>query len=146
MARRKKKVNPRILIILGVLLALVLAGGGYYVYRQLPKDPEPFFRQAEKDMEAENYRDAVSNFGLGVHHQIQQGINDAKRLYDMAMAQLAHASKTPDLSDPRRRQYRTKGFQSLQGAVQIDPTFVEPRRQLVEMRLGWLRSNPETAG
>ena len=141
---RRKKVNPRILIILGVLAALMLLGGGVYIYKQLPKDPEPFFLQAEKDMEAKEYRQAVANYGRGIHHQIKAKINDAQRVYEWAMAEYSHATLTPDLEQLQREQYYQNAFRDLLQALVIDPEHLDARRQLVLMRLSTLRpSHPK---
>ena len=47
MARRKKQINRRVVVLLSVLGAIVLLGIAAVVIRQLPKDPHALAAKAE---------------------------------------------------------------------------------------------------
>ena len=60
MARRKKKINKRLVILLSVIGAIALIGIAVLIYQGLPKDPFGHARMGEKAYEEGDYRQAAT--------------------------------------------------------------------------------------
>ncbi len=144
MAKKRKKINPRVLILLGVLGALVLLAGAYFVVKKLPRDPAPLFAKADAAYEAGEFRQAIRFYSKGLIQQQRKKIEDPDRVYDLAMSELQYATRTPELSKPQAQKYFMRGYKRLRQTLTIDPHHLDAHRQIAAILWRQLaRGNPD---
>ena len=144
MAKKRKKINPRILILLAVVGALVVLGGVYFIVKRMPKDPAPLFAKADAHYEAGEFRQAIRYYSKGLIQQQRKKIEDADRVFDLAMAELQYATRTPELSTPQAQKYFMRGYKRLRQTLTIDPNHLDAHRQISGILWRQLaRGNPD---
>ncbi|HDZ21026.1 hypothetical protein LCGC14_0017650 [marine sediment metagenome] len=134
---KRKRLNLRIVILLGVVAFLFLAAGGYFAWPRLfPPDPVPLLAKAEAAYADGQWASAVKYYGRTIRAQKARGIEVPGNYYKLAIAEMEHALRTPDLPDARRAQFFNAGQQHLYQALTIDPKFLDARAKIADIEWG----------
>jgi tetratricopeptide (TPR) repeat protein len=141
---KRKKLNKRVAILLGVIgavvVALVLAmairmsGSGGLLNRLFPKDPVVLLKKAQDAAEAKDYTNADLAFSDAINaaRNVDTGklpeyyYQYAKFNYDWAMAGTG-------LTMTQRQERHHRSIQSLQKALGREPTFLKARQFLTDI-------------
>ena len=130
--RRRKRINKRVAIILGVVVGLIFTLGVVVYIAMLPKDPQVYIARADVAYENENFRLAAQEYGKAIHN----GSKDATVFYRAAQASFKFASdKDAGLSKVERGKQFSNGRSYLNSALQADPDYQEA--QLLKTVLVW---------
>ena len=140
---KRKRLNPRILILLGAVAVLMVASGGYFVLKQrgvlqrwFPRDPAPLLAKAEAAYTDGNWSVAIKNYKEAILAQKHRKIEVPENYYKLAVAEMEHALRTPDLPDARRVQLFSAGQQHLYQVLTIDPKFLDARVKMADIEWG----------
>ena len=136
MARRKRKLNkPVVILLTGIgLLVIVLVvttlWGMGFVDRIFPKDPARLAREAERLLQQKKYREAIRKFDKAV---------DAARadrpayLLKAGRARMEYFYNDPSLGQAQRRGLFFKAHAIFKDAVRLKPDMLEAHRELAEL-------------
>lgn len=102
MAKRKRKLNKRLVVMISIIGALFLLGGVAYFVRKMPRDPNNFLRLAEKERAAGAFDQAERNYSLAVDHAKRGNHPDIYYFYYKRGEFYLELCQFPTLSDVER--------------------------------------------
>ncbi len=129
MARRKKKVNRKLLFVLsGIVAVMVLGAAAFYAKGHIRRDPVPFFNEAEKLAAEKNWDDAAHSFQRAVMHSRRDQELNIK--YRMAFAKflLQRLEDEPSLSKVEGQSIGAARYKHIQAVLNVAPNHPEARR------------------
>ncbi|HPS51968.1 MAG TPA: tetratricopeptide repeat protein [Phycisphaerae bacterium] len=131
---KKKRLNSRMLVLLGVMAAILIICLTYIYFRSLPQNPEFYANKAAQLMSApqKNYLEAINCLRLAAEYS--SGIKRNEYLYRQAELMLEYASRGVDLDDADREQAYSSGLGLLQKILQSDENYVPARKLLAQHR------------
>ena len=135
---KRRRLNRRVVVILGILLTLVLLIGaaGAYRYRDrlFPKDPVLYAARGDEAYARGEYGAAVRAY------KVAAGASQKPVYYfKLAKVELDWAFKAPDLKDVERRKHYEQGRAFLNHALLLDARLVEA--QALRCDLTWDEAN-----
>jgi len=128
MAKRKKKLNKKILILLIVLGGVLALGGVAVVVRMLPKDPVAHAERAEKAQAEGDWKQAERLFAIA-----RGASKEAQYSLRFARFQLDRMQKDESLSTTQRQECLGNAMSLLREALRRDPRNVEAQALLEEL-------------
>ena len=138
---KRKKLNPRAVILLCVVGGAILIGGGLFAMKKtglfnklFPRDPKPHLEAADAAYNERNWQEAIRYYNKAIAAQQDHGDTDAETLYKRGMAALAHVTGSSDLTRAQATSYWQLGIASIEEAVAIDPEHLGARRKLADIR------------
>ena len=66
MAKRRKRLNKRVVIVLSVLLGLVLSVVAVAIIYKMPKDPQPFIDRGDEAFKAGDFGTAAREYSWAI--------------------------------------------------------------------------------
>ena len=149
MARRKKKLNRRVVILLSVFGAVILLGVLAVVINQLPKDPSILAAKGETYLAEGNYLRASIAYSRAAQAAEHNGetLATAEHYYSLALIQFEWAEKDPTLTETSRNEKLGAGLKCLENAVRAESDFVEAHRRICKFYWDnqYLQSYPDKA-
>ncbi len=150
MARRKKKINRRVVVLLSVLGAVLLLGVIGVVIKQLPRDPKIFAAKGAQSLQEGDFLEASISYNRAAEaaEQIGDEMAAAELWYKLALVQFEWAEKDPNLTQTSRMERNGAGLKCLENAVRARPDYVEAYRRMCQFY--WdgriFRDYPDQAG
>jgi tetratricopeptide (TPR) repeat protein len=132
MAKRKKKVNRRVLLLLIVMGVLVLGAGAALYVRNLPKNPQVYIAAAEAALAETpvNYEAAVRGFLLA--SSVVSKDQQSEYSYKAATTLLDWVSNDQKLTMASKRKHYGDARGLLQKIIVSDQTYLPARRLMAE--------------
>ncbi len=132
MARRKKKINRRVVVLLSVLGAILLLGIVGVIIKQLPRDPKILADKGAESLQEGNFLEASISYNqaAGAAEQIGDQMATAEYWYKLAVVQFEWAQKDPNLTQTSRMEKNGAGLKCLENAVRANPDYVEAYRRI----------------
>ncbi|MCK4601505.1 MAG: tetratricopeptide repeat protein, partial [Phycisphaerae bacterium] len=120
MAKRRKRLNKRVVIVLCVLLGLVLSVVAVAIIYKMPKDPQPFIDRGDEAFKAGDFGTAAEEYSWAIKYRSQ----DAEMFLRAAQAVFELADDT-ELPRVKRREHYSAGRNRVNQSLQIDPELLE---------------------
>ena len=141
MAKRKKKLNKKLVIALSAVtvLLLVAVGAGLYKYRNvlIPKDPAPYAKAGLEALEKKDYKLAAQELGIAANAAGGKDANakkiKAKYYYDLGRVYLEWFKNGKELSESQRRDCWRSCLGSMRQATTLDRTYLDPHETLYSL-------------
>ena len=132
MAKRKKKVNQRVLLLLIVMGVLVLGAGAALYVRNLPKNPQVYIDAAEAALAETpvNYSEAVRGYNKA--SEVASKDQRAEYSYKAATTLLEWAREDRAMTDAARRKHMGQAIGILKEIILTDRSYLPARRLLAE--------------
>ena len=141
MAKRKKKLNKKLVIALSVitLLLLMLVGAGAYKYRYklFPRDPAPHakagmdaFEKGQYELAEEELQIAIGAVGSG---DAEARKTQAKYCYDLGKVYIEWYKNGKEQTDAQKRDHLLKCIGAMRQSATLDREYLEPRETLFSL-------------
>ncbi|MBT3199007.1 MAG: tetratricopeptide repeat protein [Phycisphaerales bacterium] len=142
MAKRKKKLNKKLVAALSAVTILVLLAIGAGVYklrhRLFPKDPIPHHTSGMAFLEKKDYKSAVKELttavGAAYGKDAESRKLQAKYCYDLGQAYLDWFKSDDDITLAKRRECLMRSLAYMRQACTLDRDFVAPREVLYDLQ------------
>jgi len=131
MAKRRKRLNPRVMIVMLVLLGLAAAAGIVTFIMNMPKDPQPFIVRGNQAFEEGNFAEATRQY----RQAIANGASSAEIYLKNARAHY-ELFRDPEISEVDRRTHAATVHDQIGKAIRQDPQNVEALQWLVDLAWG----------
>ncbi len=129
--RTRKRLNKRVVIILGVVLGLIGAAVAVTVILKMPKDPQPFIDRGDQAFQDGDYQTAARQYDLA----ISNGADSAELFLQDARAHFEVVS-IAELSEVMRRRHFATGRARVDQALRADPSFLEAQQLRTDLVWG----------
>ncbi|MFP4053429.1 MAG: tetratricopeptide repeat protein, partial [Phycisphaerae bacterium] len=137
MARRKKKLNKKVVGILAVIGLAVIALGGIAVVRLMPKDPVALANEAEQLYRQGEWKDATGKYREAIGAAEKKNRDDLYVDYCLRYTEINTEwleKEADQLSDPERRKIFSAAVSGLETARRAAPKNEEVLRELADIR------------
>jgi len=143
MARKKKRLNKKIIILLALIIGVFLIGGiGLWIIHQ-PKDPEIYAERAANFVKEGDYRSAVRDYSIAVNAAADA--DKPKYLVRLADVLLEWYQKDKSLTASTRTRLFYTARDKLLEALRYNPKYLDAQRRLtrIEFTIGRLQGDME---
>ena len=138
MAKRKKKLNKKLVAALSAVtvLLLLLVGTALYRYRNvlIPKNPVPHAKAGLEALEKGQYKLAAKELSIAASAAGGKGAKakraKAKYYYDLGRVYLEWIRNDEELTDSQKRNYLKKCLGAMRQATTLDRTYLDPHKTL----------------
>ncbi len=137
MARRRKRLNKRIIVLLIILGVLIAVGATAFVVIRSPRDPSLYVRRGEEALKAGNYKEALKAYSTAYNI-------DASPKYNYRMAGILWRwANDPNLqlTDTEAREHVGGALQQLRRALRSDSGYTDARRFLCDVMWALITDN-----
>jgi tetratricopeptide (TPR) repeat protein len=145
MAKRKKKLNKKLVIALSVITVMVLLLAVAVGYKKrnyfFPKNPVPLAKEGLEALDSKNYELAVQKLGTAItfapDNDAESRKIKAKYYYDLGRAYLEWVKNVPKDTDAKKRDRLLRCFAAMREAATLHSTYLEPRQTLYNIYWGF---------
>ncbi len=132
--RRRRKINKRVVLLLGVLGAFMLAAIVVAIILRLPKDPTAYAQRAQQAHQKQNYSLAIEQWEKAIQYGQKAASAPLHEWhYLLANSQLDWITKRGnELNQTQRVGLYKQAKSNLQTALRIDPSYMDAQRMLCE--------------
>ncbi|MBN1943317.1 MAG: tetratricopeptide repeat protein [Phycisphaerae bacterium] len=142
---KRKKINPRVLLVICVLGLLLVGFVVTVIIQRLPKDPTTDIRIAEEEAAKEkpDWLTVFRHLGTAIRNSQDQAAADL--LFREAELRFERLRRDLDLSRPQQDELRQRGWQALEQAVRKDGRHLKARKMLADLRGTVAQYNPDSS-
>jgi len=131
MARRKKRLNKKVVVLLALIIGVLLIGGiGLWIIRQ-PKDPKIYAERAANFVKEGDYRSAVRDYSIAVNAAPEA--DKPKYLVKLADTLLEWYQKDKSLTASTKTRLFYTARDKLLEALRYNPKYLDAQRRLTQL-------------
>ncbi len=132
MAKRKRKISKRLVVVVTIIAGLFMLGGAVYIIKKMPRNPYDFLRAAEKDRTAGVFDQAERDYNAAVDNAMRSHHKDTYLFYCKRGEFYLEICQFPTLSEVERTDKLNRAREDFVNSILHQPN-LEAQRLLFDM-------------